>query len=141
MKRKKAFKIAAIITLAIMFLLFAGCNNKCAQQLQTEKEYVYLYAPIADSLQGYGDTVVRFQKVIERDTVLKVEYYPDTKTIRIRAPTDTIRIHQPADTVERQILVKPPLTEKLGLVFIGVIITGVFAAFGYFIYKKKTGES
>ena len=135
--KNEAMKILAALILITAALLFSGCANTKQQTLK-EKEYVYMYSPFSDSLQGIGDTVVSFQKVIEHDTIWMAQYYPEYKTMKIKGKTDTIKIRSPADTVQKIVEknLVTPLLSKIGLVFVGMLI-GIIIIIVIVFYIKK----
>ena len=111
--------------LALLTLLFVGCASTRQGEVIKQTEYVYIKQPLNDSLQGRGDTVISFQKVFEHDTVFTAKYYPKYKTLTVKSKPDTIRIkHTDTLTVNKTEIkkVEMPWTQRLGIVFIGVIV-------------------
>lgn len=132
MKKISLKPLLLTLTLALG-CTFIACSS-APSTVVNPSEYVYVEPAYSDSLQGYlVDTVIVFNKIVERDTIYQAKYYPEYKTLTVKGKTDTIRITV-QDTIKQTItkIEETSWLEKMGYMFLGLIV----AAGILFVVKK-----
>lgn len=142
----KRFVTAGFILLIL--ILLAGCTT--TKEI-TEIKPKVIYPPvIEDSIKAASitDSVItgifvetghtlptgQAGSSLQNDTTIIVKYFPKLEKFYMKAKPDSIvywdTVHS-VQTVEKDI--ETPLLSKIGLVFIGILITVIL---GFFFYKK-----
>lgn len=92
-----------LLILAILFLVGCSSSAKIVEQTTIRIDSIKVASPtVIDTLQAkiITDTVVISTKVIEKDTVIDVRYYPVEKKFFVKVKPDTVTVVK-IDTVKK----------------------------------------
>lgn len=89
---------------AVLMYLLAGCSTTRVMERVTVDTIRVASPVVEDSLRAVlvSDTVIVTNRVVERDTVIDVRYYPKLEKFYIKVKPDTVTIFK-VDTVETTI--------------------------------------
>ncbi len=116
-----------ILVVLISVLWYGCCPVVVTDVTETIKTEARVITPsiIKDSLKAKYDTLfVHGEKVIKKDTIIQVKYFPKLEKFYIKVKPDSIRVIDTTTVIKREtkIIEKPSIWDELKFVFIGAIV-------------------
>lgn len=107
-------------------MLLTGCGTTRVAERVTVDTIKVVSPVVEDSLRAIlvSDTVIVTNRVVERDTVIDVRYYPKQEKFYIKVKPDTVTIFK-VDTVETTIEKGEGDNCGIGVIYPVVFVAGV----------------
>lgn len=140
MKKLPTSIVLMIIIPTIIILATTGCGSQVRYLANLKVDTIKVVPPvISDSLDTYQkisgmDTIIISQKIVERDTLIDIRYYPKYQKLKVNIKPDTVRIIK-VDTISTTQIINE---DKWGPSKVSgfIILLGVILMLIIYLFKR-----